>query len=264
MQLQQLWLSEFRSYVTAEVTFPAGLTAVLGPNGHGKSNLLESVGYLATLRSFRGVPTDALVRTGAERAVVRGQVITDGREHLVEAEISRTGRNRVLLDKQRLPRQRDLLDAVRVTVFAPDDLDLVKGGPGLRRGYLDELLVALHPRHDGVRSDWERSLKQRNALLKQMHGRPDDSALLTLEVWDQKLAAAGDELARLRDDLVARLAPTVAAAYSDVADQELDVSLRYVAPWREVGLATALASAEGTSAKRRAISSELSMYCCSV
>ncbi len=250
MQLQQLWLSEFRSYVTAEVTFPAGLTAVLGPNGHGKSNLLESVGYLATLRSFRGVPTDALVRTGAERAVVRGQVITDGREHLVEAEISRTGRNRVLLDKQRLPRQRDLLDAVRVTVFAPDDLDLVKGGPGLRRGYLDELLVALHPRHDGVRSDWERSLKQRNALLKQMHGRPDDSALLTLEVWDQKLAAAGDELARLRDDLVARLAPTVAAAYSDVADQELDVSLRYVAPWREVGLATALASARSDEIRR--------------
>lgn len=250
MQLQHLWLSEFRSYATAEVTFPPGLTAVLGPNGQGKSNLLESVGYLATLRSFRGVPADALVRTGAQRAVVRGQVITDGREHLVEAEISRTGRNRVLLDKQRLARQRDLLDAVRVTVFAPDDLELVKGGPGLRRGFLDELLVALHPRHDGVRSDWERSLKQRNALLKQMHGRPDESALLTLEVWDQKLAAAGDELARLRADVVSRIGPTVATAYRDVADQDLEVSLRYLAPWREVGLAAALVSARSDEVRR--------------
>lgn len=250
MQLQQLWLSEYRSYETAEVTFPSGLTAVLGLNGQGKSNLLESVAYLATLRSFRGVPADALIRTGAERAVVRGQVITDGREHLVEAEIARTGRNRVLLDKQRLARQRDLLDTVRVTVFAPDDLDLIKGGPGLRRGFIDELLVALHPRHDGVRSDWERSLKQRNALLKQMHGRPDDSALMTLEVWDQKLAAAGDELARLRVELIERIAPTVATAYRDVADQDLEVSLRYSAPWREVGLAAALVAARTDEIRR--------------
>ena len=250
MQLQQLWLSDFRSYRSAEITFPPGLTAVLGQNGQGKSNLLESVGYLATLRSFRGVPNDALVRSGADRAVVRGKVLTDGREHLVEAEIARTGRNRVLLDKQRLVRQRDLLDAVRVTVFAPDDLELVKAGPGVRRGFLDELLVALHPRHDGIRSDWERSLKQRNALLKQMHGRPDDAALLTLEVWDQKLSAAGDELARLRSELVAALVPTVTTAYRDVADQELDVSLRYVAPWRETGLAAALAAARSDEIRR--------------
>jgi len=250
VQLQQLWLSDFRSYRSAEITFPPGLTAVLGQNGQGKSNLLESVGYLATLRSFRGVPNDALVRSGADRAVVRGKVLTDGREHLVEAEIARTGRNRVLLDKQRLVRQRDLLDAVRVTVFAPDDLELVKAGPGVRRGFLDELLVALHPRHDGVRSDWERSLKQRNALLKQMHGRPDDAALLTLEVWDQKLSAAGDELARLRSELVAALVPTVTTAYRDVSDQELDVSLRYVAPWRETGLAAALAAARSDEIRR--------------
>ncbi len=256
MQLQRLWLSEFRSYREAEVDLPTGLTAVLGANGQGKSNLLEAVGYLASLRSFRGAPSEALVRVGADRAVVRGQVLTDGREHLVEAEIARTGRNRVLLDKQRLVRQRDLLEAVRVTVFAPDDLELVKGGPALRRGFLDDLLVSLHPRHDSVRTDWERALKQRNALLKQIHGRPDESALITLDVWDQKLSAAGDALAAIRHDLAERIAPTVSRAYRDVADQELDVSLRYVAPWRDTadgvpgGLAAALAAARPDELRR--------------
>ena len=129
MQIQRLWLNGFRSYVDADVELPGGLTAVLGPNGQGTSNLLEAMSYLATLRSFRGAPAEVMVRVGAERAVVRGQVVTDGREHLVEAEIARTGRNRVLVDKQRLTRQRDLTEVLRVTVFAPDDLDLVKGGP---------------------------------------------------------------------------------------------------------------------------------------
>ncbi len=254
MQLHHLWLTDFRSYAEAEVELPPGLTAVLGQNGQGKSNLLEAVGYLATLRSFRGAPADALVRVGSDRAVVRGQVTTDGREHLVEAEIARTGRNRVLLDKQRLARQRDLLEAVRVTVFAPDDLELVKGGPVLRRGFLDDLLVSLHPRHDAVRSDWERALKQRNALLKQIHGRPDEAALVTLEVWDQKLSAAGDELARLRAELTQRIAPTVARAYRDVADEELDVGLRYASAWRgpdgSGGLAAALLAARDDELRR--------------
>jgi len=232
VQLQHLWLNEFRSYASADLELPPGLTAVMGRNGQGKSNLLEAIAYLASMRSFRGAPADALVRVGSDRAVVRGQVVTDGRDHLVEAEIAPSGRNRVLLDRQRLGRRRDLLEVVRVTVFAPDDLDLVKAGPALRRSFLDDLLVSLHPRHDQVRSDWERALKQRNALLKQIHGRPDESALVTLDVWDQKLASAGDELARLRNELAERIAPTVSQAYRDVADDDLDVGLRYVATWR--------------------------------
>lgn len=256
MQIQRLWLNGFRSYVDADVELPGGLTAVLGPNGQGKSNLLEAMSYLATLRSFRGAPAEAMVRVGAERAVVRGQVVTDGREHLVEAEIARTGRNRVLVDKQRLTRQRDLTEVLRVTVFAPDDLDLVKGGPALRRGFLDDLLVSVHPRHDQVRAEWERALKQRNALLKQMHGRPDESALITLDVWDQKLSTAGDALAGLRHDLVQRIAPVVSRAYRDVAAEELDVSLRYLAPWstgtgdRPGGLLAALAASRPDELRR--------------
>jgi DNA replication and repair protein RecF len=250
MHLRRLWLTDFRSYEHVGLELPDGLTAVLGPNGRGKSNLLEAVAYLGTLRSFRGAPSDALVRVGAERAVVRGEVVDDGRDHLVEAEVARSGRSRVLVDKQRLARTRDLLATVRTTVFSPDDLDLVKGGPAGRRGFLDDGLVALHPPDDAVRSDWERALRQRNALLKQVHGRPDESALLTLEVWDEKLAAAGDRLGELRSALVARLQPVVERAYRDVASSELEVGLRYEAPWRGMGLRAALAAARADELRR--------------
>jgi len=230
--LRQLWLTDFRSYPTADVELPEGLTAVLGSNGQGKSNLLEAIGYLIMLRSFRGAAGDTMVRVGADRAFVRGELSTLERPHLIEVELSRTGRNRVLVDRQRLVRHRDLVTIARCTVFAPDDLELVKGGPALRRGFLDDLLVLLHPRHDVVRSDWERSLKQRNALLKQVHGRPDDSALVTLDVWDQKLATAGEELVRIRRELTDRIAPAVVEAYRDVAGEEVELGLRYVSPWR--------------------------------
>lgn len=253
--LRHLWVSEFRSYRTAEVELPAGLTAVVGPNGHGKSNLLEAVGYLVTLQSFRGAGDDALVRTGSDRAVVRGEVLSEGRLHLVEAELARSGRNRILIDKQRLTRRRDLVGIARCTVFAPDDLDLVKGGPALRRSFLDDLLVSLHPRYEAVRSEWERSLKQRNALLKQIQGRPDEAQLLTLEVWDQKLAAAGDELVRLRRELVVRIGPTVSVACADIAGEAVPVELRYESPWSTVdgrgqGLAEALAAVRNEELRR--------------
>lgn len=255
MRLSRLWLTDFRSYPSAEVELPAGLTAVLGPNGHGKSNLLEAVGYLTMLRSFRGAGGDVMVRVGADSAFVRGELSVQDRPHLVEVELSRTGRNRVLVDRQRLTRHRDLASIARCTVFAPDDLELVKGGPAQRRGFLDDLLVALHPRHEVIRSDWERSLKQRNALLKQIHGRPDASALLTLDVWDQKLAAAGDELVRIRSELSGRITPAVTAAYRDVAGEELEVGLRYVSPWcrpedRDRNMAEVLAASRREDLRR--------------
>jgi DNA replication and repair protein RecF len=250
MQLRQIWLTDFRSYSEATLDLPDGLTAVLGPNGQGKSNLLEAVGYLATLRSFRGAPSEALVRVGAERGIVRGVASTEGREHLIECELALTGRSRVMVDKQRLARTRDLLGSLRVTVFSPDDLELVKGGPSQRRTFLDELLVAMHPKHDAVRSDWEKALRQRNALLKQTHGRLDDAAAVTLEVWDEKLSSAGDRLAQLRAELLDRLQPLVVQACRDVSDEEQQVTLRYDAPWRSTGLAQALTDARRDELRR--------------
>ena len=250
MRVERLWLKDFRSYDALEIELTDGLCAVIGPNGVGKSNLLEAIGYLSLLESFRGAPTEALIRSGAPSAIVRGQIVADGREQLIEAELVSTGRNRVLLNRQRLTRNRDLLGALRVTVFSPEDLSLVKGGPALRRTYLDQLLVGMDPRHDAIRSQYDKALRQRNALLKQTHGRLDEAAEFTLAVWDDKLVEAGERLASLRNEVVTRLEPIVVGAYTDVAGAHHDISLRYVAPWRERGLRVALTEARRDELRR--------------
>jgi DNA replication and repair protein RecF len=250
VHLRRLWLTDFRSYREADVAFDPGMTAVVGPNGQGKTNLLEAIAYLATLSSFRGAPTDALVRAGAERAVVRAEAEREGRELLLEAEIVAGGRNRAQLNKQPLRRARDLLGALRVTVFSPDDLALVKGSPGDRRGYLDETLVAQHPRYDQLRSDLDRVLRQRGALLKQVGGRLDASAELTLDVFDAKLVTAGEALARARLELVEAIGPVLADAYDQVARRAAEVRARYDPPWLAEGLAPALAAARRDDLRR--------------
>ena len=254
MRLDKLWLTDFRSYESAELSFAPGLTAIVGENGQGKTNLLEAVAWLATLSSFRGAGNDALVRAGAEVAIVRAEGDNDGRSVLLEAELG-PRRSRVQVNKQRLARSRDLLGFLRVTVFTPDDLELVKGGPAARRRYLDDVLVALHPRYDAVRAEVDRVLRQRNALLRQVRGRLDESATITLDVFDSKLAVAGDELVRLRVALVERLVPAVVQAYESVAvgaEARATVALGYQSAWNGVegGLAAALATARPDDLRR--------------
>src|SRR6266705_3019731 len=142
MRVERLWVTDFRNYESADLSPAPGLTVVVGDNGEGKTNLLEAVGYLATLTSFRGAPRDALVREGCDRAVVRAEVDRVARRSTIEAELASAGRDRVLVNRQPLRRARDLLGALRVVVFSPDDLALVKGGPSERRRLLDDGLVA--------------------------------------------------------------------------------------------------------------------------
>ncbi|MCU1452140.1 MAG: replication and repair protein RecF [Acidimicrobiales bacterium] len=250
MRLRRLWLTDFRGYPSADVTLDDGLTVVVGPNGHGKTNLLEAVGYLATLASFRGAPTDALIRVGADRAVVRGEAEREGRALLLEAELVAGGRNRAQINRQPLRRARDLLGALQVSVFAPDDLALVKGGPAERRTYLDDALVALHPRHDQLRSDLDKILRQRTALLKQAGGRLTPEIELTLDVFDAKLARVGDELAAARRGLVDRLLPVLGRAYDRVARAQAEVTAVYDPPWAADGLAAALVAARRDDLRR--------------
>lgn len=250
MELQRLWLTDFRSYPEAEVPFAPGLTAIIGENGQGKTNILEAVGYLATLSSFRGAPTDALLRQGAAQAIVRAEGVREARHLLIEAELNRSGRNRIQVNKQRLTRARDLLGALRVTVFAPDDLVLVKGGPGERRAYLDDVLVAERPARDTLRTDLDKILRQRNALLKQSGGRLTPDIESTLDVWDAKFVAAGEQVAAERVALLDRLRPIMATAYDRVAQVAAEVTLDYVAPWRAGGLAAALAEARRDDLRR--------------
>lgn len=250
MRVARLWLTDFRNYQAAELEpDPDGLTIIVGANGEGKTNLLEAIGYVATLSSFRGAPREALIRHGCTRAVVRAAGQREGRDVLVEAELHLTGRDRVQVNRQPLRRARDLLGALRVSVFAPDDLVLVKGGPGDRRRFLDAVLVALHPKHDALQRDVERILRQRNTLLRQSGGRLSADVEVTLDVWDAKLASAGRALTEARETLVASLEPEVAKAYDQVAHTAADVATRYQRSWSG-NLADALADSRADDLRR--------------
>jgi DNA replication and repair protein RecF len=228
-----LTLHDFRSYATADVELDPGVTAFVGRNGQGKTNLVEAIDYLSRLSSHR-VATDApLVRAGCEQAVVRAAVVKDGRTAVLEVEINPGKANRARVNKSVLPRTRDLVGLVRTVVFSPEDLALVKGDPSERRRFLDDLLVLRTPRLAGLRADYDRVLKQRNSLLKSMlaarRGRRDDEfAASTLVVWDEQLAQHGAELLAARVGLVDDLRPYVGKAYEAVArgasreDAELD------------------------------------------
>jgi len=250
--VRRLWLADFRNYAAAELVFADGLTVVVGANGQGKTNLVEAVGYLATLGSFRGVPTEALVRVGADHAIVRADVChDDGRELLVEAEIARVGRSRIQVNRQRLTRGRDLLGVLRASVFSPDDLILVKGAPSERRAYVDDALVALTPKLDALRTDLDRVLRQRTSLLKQAGGRLTNDVELTLDVWDAKLTSVGESLAEARSTLVDELTDEVAMAYEQLAGASASVLVSYVAPWRSIGLAASLTAARSDDLRRQ-------------
>jgi len=234
MHVTHLSLADFRSYARVEVPLDPGVTTFVGPNGQGKTNLVEAVGYLASLGSHR-VSSDApLVRMGAQRAVVRAAVRQGDRQQLVELELNPGRANRARINGSSQVKPRDVLGILRTVLFAPEDLALVKGDPGERRRFLDELVAARSPRMAGVRSDYDRVLKQRNSLLKsaamaRRHGgRQLD--LSTLDVWDEHLARVGAELLAHRLELIAALRPLADKAYERLAPGGGPVGLEYRGP----------------------------------
>ncbi len=251
MIIERIELVDYRNYASASFVLTGGITAVLGRNGQGKTNLAEALAYLATLTSFRGAPPDALVRVGADNGVIRATIREDdGREVLIEAELSRVGRNRVQINRQKLGRTRDLLGVMRVSVFAPDDLIIVKGGPAERRRFLDDALVALKTSYDAMRLELDRIVRQRNSLLKQAGGRMSEEIGITLDVWDARLADVGEQLGYARATLVARCQPMVSEAYEQLAGEAVPVELVYEPEWRRIGLAKALGESRQLDIRR--------------
>jgi len=234
MYVRRLELTDFRSYPRSEVDFEPGPSVLVGPNGLGKTNLVEALGYVATLTSHRVSTDQPLVRVGAERAIIRCAIVHDQRELLVELEIVPGKANRARLGRTPMARARDVIGALRLVMFAPEDLARVRGDPSERRRYLDDLLVARQPRYAGVRADYERVLKQRNALLRTAYlarkvggtgGRTAD--LSTLDVWDGHLAQHGAELIAGRTELCAALATHVAKAYDAVSAGRGEARIAY-------------------------------------
>ncbi|WP_028924287.1 DNA replication/repair protein RecF [Pseudonocardia acaciae] len=221
MYLRRLSVADFRSWPAADLSFEPGVSVLVGPNGAGKTNLVEAVGYLGTFGSHR-VATDApLVRRGTQLAVVRGLAVRGDRELAIEVQITPGKANKVRVNRSPLPRAREALGIVRSVLFAPEDLALVRGDPGERRRFLDELLILRWPRYAGVRSDYDRVVRQRSALLKTAKlgrsGSAEKAELSTLDVWDGHLARHGAALLAGRLRLVAELAGPVRDAYAEVA-----------------------------------------------
>jgi DNA replication and repair protein RecF len=263
MHVRHLTVADFRSYTAAELPLEPGVTTLVGLNGQGKTNLVEAIGYLATLSSHRVSTDQPLVRFGAEQAVIRGAVVRDGRETMLELELNPGRANRARLGRSPVSRPRDVLGTLRTVLFAPEDLALVKGDPSERRRFLDDLLVARQPRWAGVRSDYDKALKQRNALLKSAQpllrkgsrrrppSRPADepvddaraSALHTLDVWNDHLAAVGSQLLYARLRLLRDLGPYLAKAYDEVSAGQSDARVSYKSSLRE-SAAASLAAGE--------------------
>ena len=228
MYLEKLSLTDFRSYAQVDLSLEPGVTVLVGSNGIGKTNLMEAIGYLATLTSHR-VSTDApLLRFGAERAMIRAKLVRGEQSTVLELEINAGRANRGRINRSNPVRARDLLGICQTVLFAPEDLALVKGDPSSRRRFLDELLVSLMPRHAATRSDYDRVLKQRNALLKSARaGKFSTGHEATLDVWDQHMARAGAELLHARLELVDRLQPHLKNAYAQLTDGSKEAAAVY-------------------------------------
>jgi DNA replication and repair protein RecF len=225
MYVRHLSVTDFRSWEQADLDFAPGVSVLVGANGQGKTNLVEAVGYLATLASHRVAGDAPLIRRGASSASIRAVAVNEGRELTVQVEIASGKANRARVNRSPVRSPREVLGIVRTVVFAPEDLALVRGDPGERRRFLDDLLVARAPRWAGARADYDKVLRQRSALLKTArHARGDTS---TLDVWDAHLARAGAVLVAGRLELTAALAPHVRDAYAAVAPESEPVGARY-------------------------------------
>lgn len=225
MWVQALSLTNFRSYEQADIEFTPGVTTFIGMNGQGKTNIVEAIGFLATLGSHRVAQDAPLVRTGAENAVIRARVLDgeqdpDGEQRFVtvDVQINPTGSNKARINRSAATRARDILGIIRAIVFAPEDLSLVRGDPSDRRRFLDEMSIQRHPRIAGVRADYDKVLRQRNALLKSARGRATSSIKETLAAWDEQLIELGVDIIATRQRLMADLLPHIREAYVRIAE----------------------------------------------
>ena len=226
MHVKHLTLSNYRNYGSVELPLKMGINLLVGKNGQGKTNLVEAIFYCATLSSHRVAGYLPLIKQGEKKAIIRLLARYQDRENLIELELSTEGANRARINKADVNRVRDILGYVNAVIFSPEDLDIVKRDPSNRRAFIDELLVQLTPRLQGVFTDYERVLKQRNTLLRTSRNLPENSSgLATLESWDESLISLGSEIIAARHEIVQRMIPHLTAAYQAIADEKNDPAI---------------------------------------
>ena len=227
MWLKSLQLANFRNYSQLNVDFSVGQVLLYGQNGEGKTNLVEAVSYLSTLESHRVSGYQTLIQKDQPTAQLSGKVNHNSRELLIGVELNKESNNRYFLNGSARKKTSEILGLIRTVSVSPEDLDLIRRDPGDRRKFLDSSLVQLKPRLSGVKADYERVLKQRNALLKSARGIKNPE-LSTLEIWNDQLVALGTELAAERLELVTALSPLLQTFYTALSDSKDEISLRLV------------------------------------
>ncbi|MDO5618981.1 DNA replication/repair protein RecF [Kocuria sp.] len=229
MHLESLALVDFRTYESLNLTLTPGITVFLGSNGVGKTNIVEAVDYTATLSSHRVSNTAPMIRMGADRALIRAGVRRAQHRTTLEFALEAGKPNTVTINRGAATRAREALGTVHTVLFSPEDLALIKGDPSHRRGFLDDLAISMRPFLAGVRVDYEKTVKQRNALLKSARaaGRVTEAHLATLAAWNEQLAGTGAHLLYARIQLMKALEPEVIKAYGQLTDGPRYPSLRY-------------------------------------
>ena len=250
MIIKRLWLTNFRNHHETDVELNDNTTLVVGLNGHGKTNLIEGLYLLSGARSFRGAKVDALVRSGHTSAYIRAEVENQSRTSLIEIELTTQGRSKAQVNKQKVKRFRDLGDTVRAVVFSPDDLELIKGPPAIRRSLLDDTIAITNPEFRAVRTDLDHILRQRNNLLKQAKGRLSNDLETSLTIWNERLVNAAELIGDTREEFIHQFGPSVADFYQQVAGRNDPVTLNIEAEWRHTGLAEALVRSQGDEVRR--------------
>ena len=232
MQISKLSLRDFRNHENLDLTFTSGATTIVGRNGRGKTNIVEAVHYLATLGSHRVSQDAPLIRNGESSATVLAQVEKHNRQAKVELTINYPGTNKVSLNGNPLSKSRDILGLVTTVIFSPEDLDLVKGDPSARRRFIDELSTSLTPKFSNTRSDYERTLKQRNTLLKSLGRRsPSTQARATLDAWDEQLIQSGAEIISTRIENIKRIEPHLTEFGTAISGDTEPLHTSYTNSW---------------------------------
>lgn len=254
MQISKLLLRDFRNHKNLNLSFLPGATTIVGPNGRGKTNVVEAVHYLATLGSHRVSQDGPLIRSGLTTAHVDATVIKHDRQAQVELTINYPGLNKVILNGAALPKPKDLLGLISTVVFSPEDLDLIKGEPAARRRFIDDFSTLLIPKFINTRSEYERTLKQRNTLLKSLGRKsPTDSARATLAAWNEQLVTHGSELIATRLRNLSKLQPHISNFGNTISGNSEPLVVNYSCTWlpKETVLITEIENEFRTQLEKR-------------